>query len=1106
MRACVPACVPACERVVVIMVPTPTPTPSVLAVLGDGGAAVNTIGSIVCIVVYTSCFARVHPVSKQRPISITMANVVMQDCPEEVDEGLYSRQLYVMGHAAQRRMASSNVLIVGVKGLGAEIAKNIILAGVKAVTLYDPNPVGVADLSSHFYFTEEDVGKPRGASCVAQLAELNQYVNVSNHTGAISDEFLSTFKCVVMTNSQLDERLRVNDFCHANGIAFIQADVRGLFANVFSDFGDNFTVYDKNGENPATAMVTSIEHGVDEALVTVSDDARHGLEDGDCVTFTEIVGMPELNGCAPRPVTVKSPYTFTIGSTKGFGAYEKGGWVNQVKIPEQHSFKSLRESLTDPGEFLLSDFGKFDAPPVLHLGFQALDKFGGALPQPGSVSDAERLVVFAQEINNGMAEAARVDLSDSSKLDTLRKLAMGAQGDLSPMCAAVGGIVGQEVMKACSGKFMPIKQWFFLDAVECLPDAWPLPPAEYAFEGTRYDGQIAVFGRSFVTKLRQLSYFLVGSGAIGCEMLKNWALMGVATSHGAAVHVTDMDTIEKSNLNRQFLFRPRDVGSAKSTCAAKAATAMNPGMNVRSYEDKVAPETEGTFGDEFFGSLDGVCTALDNVDARLYVDQRCVYYRKPMLESGTLGTKGNTQLVLPYLTENYGASRDPPEKSIPICTLKNFPYQIEHTIQWARDFFEGTFSQAADDVNSYLENAGFLTSLDSQQNTKLETLQRLQKCLVTDRPTTFEECIVWARLQFEELFANNPKQLLHNFPPTMTTSSGQPFWSGHKRQPTPMDFRVDDAAHVAFIVAAANLRAFNYGINGTRNVEEFKKIVATVSVPEFRPREGVKIAADEKEAKEMGGAAETSAAAGGMVDTDKLAADIIAALPAPESLAGYRMNRAEFEKDDDSNFHIDFITACSNLRASNYGIENADKFKTKLIAGKIIPALATTTATVTGLVCLELYKIVQGKKLEAFKNAFVNLAVPLFAFSEPVAVTTTEVETKNGEWKWSIWDRVDVEGPNMTLGDFIAHLEDEYQCEVNMLSCGVTIVYSFFFPPAKRKERGEMALEDVVSKFVLQRDLDHRDEFINFEVCAVDEDDDDVELPYVRYHSRARKK
>ena len=100
--------------------------------------------------------------------------------------------------------------------------------------------------------------------------------------------------------------------------------------------------------------------------------------------------------------------------------------------------------------------------------------------------------------------------------------------------------------------------------------------------------------------------------------------------------------------------------------------------------------------------FDVVLNALDNVEARQYVDRRCVFYLKPLLESGTLGTKCNVQVILPNLTESYSSSQDPPEKSIPVCTIKNFPYLIEHTIQWSRDLFEGLFSQPTAAANQFL--------------------------------------------------------------------------------------------------------------------------------------------------------------------------------------------------------------------------------------------------------------------------------------------------------------------------------------------------------------------------------------------------------------------
>ena len=179
-------------------------------------------------------------------------------------------------------------------------------------------------------------------------------------------------------------------------------------------------------------------------------------------------------------------------------------------------------------------------------------------------------------------------------------------------------------------------------------------------------------------------------------------------------------------------------------------------------------------------------------------------------------------------------------------------------------------------------------------------------------------------------------------------------------------------------------------------------------------------------------------------------------LPSPSSLAGYRLTPVDFEKDDDSNHHIDFITAASNLRAMNYSIPIADRHTTKQIAGKIIPAIATTTSLVTGLVCLELYKvpfsclvstnfenltgskIIDGKnKLDDFKNGFVNLALPFFGFSEPVAAK----KNKYGETEWTLWDRFEFKN-DPTLKEFVDWWKKNHNYDVSMVSQGVSMLWS----------------------------------------------------------------
>ncbi|WAR26531.1 UBA1-like protein [Mya arenaria] len=918
-------------------------------------------------------------------------NMAKNGVEGEIDEGLYSRQLYVLGHDAMRRMQSSNVLISGMKGLGVEIAKNVVLGGVKAMTIHDTGNAGWMDLSSQFFLREADIGKNRAEVTLPRM--------------------------------------------------------------IFCDFGEEFVCYDVDGEAPVSNMIADVD---EDGVVACLDESRHGYEDGDYVSFTEVQGMTELNDHEPFKIKVLGPYTFSIGDTKSFSKYTKGGIVTKVKMPKKMKFKSIKEAENAP-EFVMTDFAKFDRPGQLHIAFQALYEFEkrkSALPCSRSKDDATAFLEIFKEVN--AASAAKVEDIDE---DLIREFAMGARGDLSPMAAVIGGITAQEVMK-----------YLYFDSLECLPEDKDTSLTEElcAAQNNRYDGQIAVFGQEFQKKLGDLKYFLVGAGAIGCEMLKNWALMGVACGSNGQTWVTDMDIIEKSNLNRQFLFRPWDVTKHKSITAAEAAKAMNPNFKITPQENRVGPDTENIYTDAFFEALDGVANALDNVDARMYMDRRCVYYRKPLLESGTLGTKANVQ---------------------------NFPNAIEHTLQWARDTFEGEFRGPIETAKLYLTDPKFLERTMKLQGTQpIETLDTVRKVLVDQKPGSFEDCVKYARLMWQENYHNTIQQLLYNFPADQiltsaalfqTTSSGAAFWSGPKRCPHPLSFDSSNDTHLDFVMAGANLKAEIYGIKQVRDRSAIKKIVDTISVPEFKPKSGVKISVTDAELEASNGS--------GNFDTDQLE-KLRDQLPNPEKMKNFTLNPVDFEKDDDTNFHMDFIVACSNLRAENYDIPPADRHKSKLIAGRIIPAIATTTAMVVGFVCLELYKIVQGhKKMELFKNGFCNLALPFFAFSEPIAAP----KNKYYDNEFTLWDRFEVQG-DMTLQEFLDYFQNEHKLEITMLSQGVTMLYSFFMPPAKRKERMGLPMSEVVKK-VSKKKIPSYVKALVLELCCNDTDGEDVEVPYVQY-------
>jgi ubiquitin-activating enzyme E1 len=1013
----------------------------------------------------------------------------------EIDEDLHSRQLAVYGRDTMRKMASAHVLVSGLKGLGVEIAKNLVLAGVRAVSLHDEGVVETSDLSSQFYFQPQDVGQGRAQCCSPKLQELNPAVKVSVVESTVSTtepEFLSQFNVVVCLDCPLEKAKRLDQFCHNHQppIAFIRADTRGLFAQVFCDFGPNFVCTDTDGETPHVGIVSSISQS-NPALVNCVEDERLQFQDGELVMFKEVEGMSELNDGKPRRVKNVKAYSFELEEdTTNFSKYISSGLVSKVKEPKTLNFKPLSECIDEPGTFLLSDYSKMERPALLHVAFLGLDLFQqkkGSLPRPGMAEDAEEFVQMCHEINDQFTQQSKGAMVEKKDLDAklLRKFAMISRGDLSPMSTLIGGIVAQEALKACSGKFHPTFQFFYFDSIESLGDE-PVAFEDVQPSGSRYDGQVVVFGEKFQQKLEKLNAFVVGAGALGCEFLKLLAMMGVSCSKNGKLTVTDDDTIEKSNLSRQFLFRQRDIGRSKSEVAGQAAQGMNPQFNIASLQNRVCPETEDVFNDSFWEGLDVVINALDNVKARLYVDMRCVYFGKPLLESGTLGAKCNTQVVVPGLTENYGASRDPPEKQAPMCTIHSFPHNIDHCLAWARSEFEGHVEKAPAEVNTYLEDtAAYATNAMNQADGQTkEQLEQVADALTTNKLSTFSECIVWARNIFDEYFYNRISQLVYTFPEDAKTSNGSRFWSPPKRFPRAIKFDCKDPIHMMFVKSASILKAQVYQIDIPQWCHDDTKLQEAADAfktPDFVPKSGVKIETDPKA---------TSKAISSSGDDASVVEDILNVLePISKDLSPkFRLVPIPFEKDDDTNFHMELITSLANLRARNYSIQEVDKLQAKLIAGRIIPAIATATAAATGLVCLELYKILQNAKIESYRNTFANLAQPLFVSSEPIPPKT--FNHKN--MKWSLWDRWIIEG-DITIQElldwFVAKDLTSYS-----ISCGPALIYNNLFP--KHKERLNKKVLEIVKTVAKLEIPEYRNHF-DLVVACEDDEGEDVDIPLV---------
>ncbi|KAJ2716535.1 E1 ubiquitin-activating protein uba2 [Coemansia spiralis] len=199
-----------------------------------------------------------------------------------------------------------------------------------------------------------------------------------------------------------------------------------------------------------------------------------------------------------------------------------------------------------------------------------------------------------------------------------------------------------------------------------------------------------VFGEPAMAQAGAARVLVVGAGGIGCELLKNLSMSGFRH-----IHAVDLDTIDLSNLNRQFLFRHKHIKRPKAEVAIQAIREFNPGINATARQANIK---ESACDVDWFAGFDLVLNALDNLDARRHVNAMCLAARVPLIESGTAGYLGQVTVISGGRTECFECQPKAAErKTYPVCTIRSTPTAPIHCIVWAKDYlFAQLFGEQAD--------------------------------------------------------------------------------------------------------------------------------------------------------------------------------------------------------------------------------------------------------------------------------------------------------------------------------------------------------------------------------------------------------------------------
>ena len=303
---------------------------------------------------------------------------------------------------------------------------------------------------------------------------------------------------------------------------------------------------------------------------------------------------------------------------------------------------------------------------------------------------------------------------------------------------------------------------------------------------------------------------VIGAGGIGCELIKNLALLKVGE-----ISIVDLDTIDISNLNRQFLFRRRHVGKPKAEIAAEAALKLFPEMKVTFICDNVK-----NFDHSFVAKFDVVMSALDNIEARRHLNRICLAGNVPLIEAGSTGYIGQSRIIIKDLSECYDCQKKEAPKVFPVCTIRSAPSTPVHCIQWAKLLFELLFGPSDD--------SSIIKDQHIKSDSPFDYLRHLfhddiisqaslaEKWIDRQAPVPIDLSGIGSDVSYFEYTSD--KTAYQTVLPVseyigMFLGAVSTILTERKEMVGQLSFSKDDAVTVDFVAAASNLRMFNYHIS-----------------------------------------------------------------------------------------------------------------------------------------------------------------------------------------------------------------------------------------------------------------------------------------------------